>query len=425
MIHASPNSRRKTTMGIKSFSSAFLLGVLAISVLVLHERALGQQETILHNFGETQADGMDPYAGLIFGSDGNLYGTTAYGGDLYGGTAFQLVPNGTGGWSYNTIYSFDWQVVWNIYAGLTLGPSNTLYGVAGDGYAGDQIRGGTVFSLIPATNGSWTKKNLFQFPPSGLEGIFPYTNLISDTYGNFYGTAQGGRWDGGVAYELVATSNGLTYKVLHNFAAMGTTNASVPAAPLAFDSSGNLYGTTVYGGTYNTGTVFELVAQKNGAWSEKVLYSFNTGGEHQSVSGLAVDSSGNLYGTTSLGGAYGAGMVFELARGERASWSEKILHSFGDGQDGSYPNAGVVFDPAGNLFGTTGGGGAENGGTVFELEPAAGGQWTETILYAFGSFSDDGFVPYGNLILDADGNLYGTTLSGGAYSAGTVFEITP
>lgn len=193
------------------------------------------------------------------------------------------------------------------------------------------------------------------------------------------------------------------------------------------DATGNLYGTTQEGGAHASGTVFELTPSQGG-WTETVLYSFAE--NYYPEAGLLIDRAGNLYGTTEGGGTSNGGTVFELTPQAGGGWKETLLHSFAGG-DGSNPCAGLILDAAGDLYGTTQGGGTHSYGTVFELIPAGGGKWTEKVLYNF--TGPRGAYPYAGLILDAAGNLYGTTFAGGMYSScpygtnycGTVFELTP
>jgi len=224
-------------------------------------------------------------------------------------------------------------------------------------------------------------------------------------------------------------------KLLHTFAG-GTSDGEFPQSRLIFDTTGNLYGTTPLGGIYNSGVVFELTPQAGGGWTEKILYSFMNNGIDgiTPYGGLVPDASGNLYGTTSAGGTYGDGTVFELTPQVGGGWTEKVLFSF-NGTDGKEPyNGSLIFDTAGNLYGTTAYGGAFStlsGGTVFELSPASDGTWTETVLHSFNNDGVDGYTPYSGLVLDSAGNLYGTTAVGGTLSrcppigCGTVFELTP
>ena len=218
-----------------------------------------------------------------------------------------------------------------------------------------------------------------------------------------------------MVFELTPAGGGTwTEKVLYNF---GGTDGAQPAAGLIFDAAGNLYGTTAFGGTSDKGTVFELTPAGGGTWTEKVLFNFNGTGGANPQAGLIFDAAGNLYGTTFDGGAYNLGTLFELTPAGGGSWTEKVLHSFGNGTDGSGPWAGLIFDAAGNLYGTTRYGGSYGGGTVFRFSAQS-----EALLYSFSGA--DGKNPIAGLVLDAAGNLYGTTELGGASNQGTVFEIT-
>ena len=284
---------------------------------------------------------------------------------------------------------------------------------------------------------------LHNFQYNGTDGVLPFAGLIFDAAGNLYSTtSEGGTYGVGTVFELTpAAGGGWTETVLHSFG--NGTDGRGPNA-LIFDAAGNLYGTTSWGGTYTYGTVFELTPAAGGGWTEQVLYSFCsqtncTDGAHP-VAGLIFDAAGNLYGTTGHGGVYascnsgtGCGTVFELTPTAGGGWTEKVLHNFGNGTDGNSPSAGLIFDAASNLYGTTyvGGiycSGSGGCGTVFELTPAAGGTWTETVLYSFcpaGYPCTDGIGPEAGLIFDAAGNLYGTTVQGGRYDYGTVFELSP
>jgi uncharacterized repeat protein (TIGR03803 family) len=223
--------------------------------------------------------------------------------------------------------------------------------------------------------------------------------------------------------------------VIHRFGHTG--DGSVPSSGLVADAAGNLYGETVAGGTANAGTIYQLAppVSAGGAWTETVLYSF-TGKDGDGVrplGALAIDESGNLYGSTDQGGDANLGAVFELSPPSQAGepWVETILYSFTGGNDAATPQGGVTVDATGNLFGTAEGGGTANQGTVFELSPpiSNGAPWVETVLYSFQA-SADGALPFGSLAFDRSGNLFGaTTLGGGAlcggHGCGTVFELSP
>jgi uncharacterized repeat protein (TIGR03803 family) len=214
-------------------------------------------------------------------------------------------------------------------------------------------------------------------------------------------------------------------------------DGNYPAVSLVLDRSGNLYGTTSQGGTSGVGTVFEL-AQSNGVWSETILYNFcqqsNCADGSAPYGKLVLDSKGNLYGTAYFGGTYGCGVAFRLTKNAMGTWNETIVHNFGNGLDGASPSAGMTFDKSGNLYGTTSFGGAAGSncfggcGTVFKLTPTGDGQWTEAVLYNFCSqpSCSDGNSPSAGVVFDNAGNLYGTTEYGGTLEVdGVVFELSP
>lgn len=241
----------------------------------------------------------------------------------------------------------------------------------------------------------------------------------------------------GVALAFVLASTGLAqnrttkadapavaFKKIHNFDFVNGVNVY---DGLIADAAGNFYGTGGGGGAHDEGVVYELSSTPIGGWNERVLYSFGsvTGDGMYPRAKVTMDASGNLYGTTPLGGAFGQGTVFQLVPSSSGNWTETVLHSFGgNASDGITPYAGVVIDSAGNLYGTTSAGGMHNDGTAYELTPVSGGGWAETMLHAFGSDQEDGLFPLGELVLDVQGNLYGTTASGGK-NFGTVFELSP
>src|SRR5664279_2753958 len=289
----------------------------------------------------------------------------------------------------------------------------------------------TVSLFMTSTWAAAQERVLHNFNNNGTDGTFPQAGLIVDGAGNLYGTTvDGGTYGWGTVFELTPTAGGgWTETVLYSFGNNGT-DGMWPYAGLIFDAAGNLYGTTNSGGTYGYWTVFELTPTAGGGWTEKVLYSFNANGTdgYGPVAGLIFDAAGNLYGTTLGGGTYYSGTVFELTPAAGGGWTEKVLHNFNEnGTDGALPRAPLIFDAAGNLYGTTEYGGTyydSDLGTVFELTPAAGGGWTEKVLHNFG-IGRDGTDPLAGLIFDAAGNLYGTTEYAGNYGAGTVFELTP
>jgi uncharacterized repeat protein (TIGR03803 family) len=373
--------------------------------------------------GAVAQDGYNPYGGLVSDAAGNLYGMTSDGGAYdYYGMVFELTA--VDGWPEESLFSFDQIDGYTPYAGLIFDSSGNLYGTTRFGGAHGE---GTVFELIPKSDGTWKRKVLHNFNPNGEDGTYPTCALIFDSAGNLYGsTGLGGAHNNGTVFKLTPVAGaGWSETVLHNFNPNGKDGIS-PYAGLVSDSAGNLYGTTPGGGAHSYGTAFELTPKTGGGWTEKVLHNFNGEAGAYPKGSLTVDKAGNLYGTTIEGGAYGDGVVFELTPEAGGGWTEKALHNFNPSRkDGVSPYSGLIFDAAGDLYGTTIEGGGHNGGTVFELSPGTGGGWTETVLHRFDDKSTDGNTPYASLIFDAAGNLYGTTYSGGVYGAGTVFELTP
>src|ERR1022692_2790827 len=395
-----------------------LIATLAIFIAVLFvpsTRATAG-ERVLHSFANDRVDGNNPYSSLIFDAAGNLYGTTVGGGPSGDGTVFELTPGAGGTWTEKVLHSFSGGADGtHPYAGLIFDAAGNLYGTTDLGGAYGY---GTVFELTPAAGGTWTEKVLHNFNNEGTDGIERLGPLIIDAAGNLYGTTyQGGAYNSyGTVFELTPAAGGTwTEKVLHSFG--NGTDGLIPYGGLIFDAAGNLYGTTGYGGTNDLGTVFELTPAAGGTWTEQVLHSFGSGTDGAyPYAGLIFDGAGNLYGTTS-GGGTAHGTLFELTPAGGGTWTEQVLHNFGNGTDGAEPLASLIFDGAGNLYGTTSYGGSYGGGTVFRFNAQG-----EVLLYSFSG--TDGERPVAELILDGGGNLYGTTSGGGSEGEGTVFEIT-
>ena len=261
---------------------------------------------------------------------------------------------------------------------------------------------------------------------NGANGGSPLGTLVSDGKGNFFGTSlNGGKKNctscPGLVFEV--SSNG-TVTVIHAFSG---SDGLGPNGTLIRDGNGNLYGTTAGGGASQEGVAFELSPQGNGTWTETVLHSFGGGQDGVVPHGaIALDSQGNLYGTTNGGGTNNQGTVYQLTPQGNGTWSETILHSFGAAGDRGLPLGGVTLDSHGNIFGTSHGGGANSVGEVYQLVPKGNGQWTENIIYSF-TGSLDGGVPMTPVTLDASGNVYGSTQNGGNKFryGGTVFKLSP
>ena len=406
--------------------------VFFVVILAFAVSALASSETVLYNFcAQTSCvDGYIPYGSLVADSSGNhLYGTTYEGGAHSYGEVFELTNSG-GTWSQSVIYSFSGPSNNDgayPFAGLVMDAAGNLYGTT---YQGGASSEGTVFELSKSGS-TWTETVLHTFDDiSGDDGYYPYGTLVFDAAGNLYGTTQsGGKLGGGTAFQLKASNGKYTYKVIHGFTTSSST-AYYPYAGLVVDSkNGYLYGTTYYGGVvWNAGAVYQL-REVSGVWIFSVIYNFlgDSLGQY-SEAGLAVDATGNIYGTNYQGGAFNLGDVFKLTPGANNKWTQKIIYSFkGYAQkDGAYPYyAGVTLDSAGNLYGTTYQGGSStannlNYGTVYKL---TAGTYKESVLWSFGT-TGDGYYPYRGVIV-VNGKLYGTTNSGGLHGGGTVFEVTP
>jgi uncharacterized repeat protein (TIGR03803 family) len=426
----------------KIISLGLTLSLLALTGFMTATLASAQSETVLHSFDDMTGDGELPTAGLVSDASGNLYGTANNGGTHQIGAVFELISAAGGGWTETLLHSFSGADGFSPFAGLILDAAGNLYGTTewggGEGvsYCG-QDGCGTVFEMSRGTNGRWIEKVLHRFNPNGTDGLIPFAGLIFDTAGNVYGTtALGGAYNQGTVFELTPKADGSwSERILHNFNNNGT-DGEQPRASLIFDAAGNLYGTTYSGGVNGDGSVFELSPKTGGGWAEHVLHSFShksTDGRNP-FAGLIFDGSGNLYGTTVEGGSSesclnsyvtSCGTVFELMPHAGGGWSERVLHNFVlSATDGVNPQAGLIFDNAGNLYGTTYSGGAYNYGTAFELTPTTGGVWTETLLHSFGG-GTDASSPSAGLNFGPNGNLYGTGYFGGAYGTGAVFVITP
>jgi uncharacterized repeat protein (TIGR03803 family) len=362
-----------------------ILAVASLSTILAAGAWAEGTESVLYPF-TFHTDGGMPYAGLTFDAKGNLYGTTYFAGFIPGsiccGVVFQLTPNGGEGWTYKVIHTFTGPVT---------------------------------------------------------DGEAPSASVIFDAAGNLYGTTQEGGFCG-VAYELSPTPDGeWNETILHLFNNLENgviDDGCIPSSWLVFDKAGNLYGTTQQTGagdcmtSAGCGTVFELSPLPDGKWTEHIIHRFPREGTGDGISpygGLVFDSAGNLWGTTTVGGAASSGTVFEMTPKAGGGWDEHVAFSFSGDSTGWYPYAGLTIDPAGNLYGTAYYGGLSDGGVVFKMTPQAGGLLSETVIHKFAACNaaecPDGIEPYGGVAFDSAGDLYGTTEYGGA--AGTVCDTPP
>lgn len=454
-----PASRTQLAVSLFGiFLSAQLCLSLGLSVATA-------QETVLHSFDSNT--GSVPFTGVTLDKKGNVYGTTASGGNLTGncgtngcGVVYEIVHNSDGSWSDRTIYEFAGGSADGAFPdGLLTVDSRghifgtTIYGGNGSCDQGEYPGCGTVFELVHNSTGGWTESVLYHFQ-GGNDAAWPASRLTFDAQGNLYGTTQ---WGGstnacvpyeaptgcGTVYELSPNgSGGWTESVIYSF--KGGMDGLNPSSGVTFNTAKNiLYGVTGGGlpcsqylkGT-DCGTVFKLRRTPTG-WLKSTPYLFKGGTDgFEPLGDLVADEFGNLYGGTYFGGIttvkFGNGTVFELTPSGTVGWSESVLYRFTGLEDGGYVIGGVVFDTAGNLYGLAFGGGTSSqdngGGTAFKLSPGSSG-WSETTLFAFPG-GDGGELPYGGATLDSAGNLYGTLAFGGASSTlcpsgcGVVFQVT-
>jgi uncharacterized repeat protein (TIGR03803 family) len=401
--------------------------VIFAAALFLTSAWATDHETVLYNFGTNGNDGGGGTS-LIRDAAGNLYGTTSNGGiypcGIFGcGTVFELSPVAGGGWTEAVLHNFGDGTDGAQPNGLMMDAAGNFYGVTG---SGGLYGGGIAYELSPSQGGGWTESVLYNFSRGGGYGNGSYS-LIKDAAGNLYGTMfYGGTYGEGMVFQLSPNEGGeWTETVLHSFG--NGSDAAYPEAGVIMDTAGNLYGTTYGGGVNRIGAVFELSPRQGGGWTETILHSFNGSDGSGPWASLIMDAAGNLYGTTEQGGAYcppfGCGTVFEMSLDAGGDWTETVLYSFDNLPDAELPVSSLIRDGAGNLYGTTSEGGENDDGTVFEVSPRQGG-WKESVLHSFGNVND-GSVVFGSVVMDRAGDLYGTTLNGGAYYSGLAFELTP
>lgn len=381
--------------------------------------AMAATESVLYSFPD---EGTGYPSGSLYIRSGSLYGTGAGNPRDGNGQVFELTNKGSS-WKEKTLVTFDGVDGSMPFAGLIRDTNGVLYGTT---WSGGTYNGGSVFSLVK-NGGKWVEQTIWSFGVTSGDGTQPECNLVMDKSGNLYGTTSyGGAYNAGAIFELSNAAGVWTETVLHSFAGNG--DGLEPYAGLLMAGSDTFYGTTEYGGNYGDGTVYKLF-RSGGVWKLSIIYSFMGGSDgYEPLGALIRDKSGNLYGTTYAGGAWDVGTVFMLQM-TGGKWGESILHTFqfaNGSNDGFNPFAGLTWGQGGALYGTTSEGGTPGYpgvGTVFELTHS-GGTWTETILHSFEGNSD-GSYPQGGVTLDKNGALYGTTEAGGTGDLGTVWTITP
>jgi uncharacterized repeat protein (TIGR03803 family) len=397
---------------------------VVVSALLLLAPLAGAQEATLYSFSGG-VDGANPNA-VILGADGNIYGTAAGGGASNLGVVFELTPVSGGGWTSSVIHDFTGGVDGAAPNALIFGADGNLYGTAMNGGNVNCPAGcGTVFKMT-LVSGNWQLSVIHTFK-GRLDGHYP-SGVTFDATGNLYGTTlYGGTSNAGVVYQLAPTASGpWTETLLYTFT--GGHDGEWPSPRLTLDAAGNVYGTTWGGGIstrFGFGTAFKIAPVSGGGWQYTMIEAFQ-GSEGRGPGaypdfGVISDGAGNLYGTTE-GGDGDSGDVFRLKPNPLGGlWLYNVPHFFLGGAQGAMPNA-VVLDASGNLFGIAMNGGntaCQSGcGTIFSLQSEVAGPWPFTLLYSFTGDSDGSYP--NSLIEDAAGNLYGTASGGGG---GVVFEL--
>lgn len=412
---------------MQSIRSAHLLGrvlaiLAAITVLVSVTFAASTPHIIYSFAGGSDGEYLD--TDLVMDSLGNLYGTSVQGGDFASGTVWQLSPSASG-WIHTVLYSFRGGADGGEpYKGAALNNQGNLYGTAVTGGGGSCEGGcGVVWKLTRSGSG-WNQSVIHTFT-GGDDGSGPGTGLTVSPNGTLYGmTPTGGANGQGVIFEMKPTRNGTWhFSVIHAFT--GGNDGSGGSAGRLLRHKGSLYGVTTTGGANGKGVVFRLT-RSAGVWQLTTLYAFR--GQPDAgfpYGGLAFDSAGNLYGTTYYDGANNLGSVYRLTPQPDGTWTEDVLYSFRGGRDGSGSISNVVFGKTGNIYGTTSAGGAScDCGTIFKLTATADGRWKESIVYRFHGAPDGAFA-YNGMVGDGAGNFYGTTVHGGPTDDGVIYKFTP
>jgi uncharacterized repeat protein (TIGR03803 family) len=391
-------------------SVAFALVAVFLFLAGTSQSAQSQTYKIIYNFTGKGSDGSSPYGGPVLDSEGNLYGTT-YTGGIYGsGSVYRLAPNGSS-WNYSSLYSFKAGTdgVGPAFGSLAIAPGGGLFGTTEGGGYF-----GTDFSICACPG---HEVQIHQFG-RGKDGAQPIGGVVLDFAGNIYGTTSlGGAYGNGTVFEQTRSGYTWSEKVIYSFT--GGNDGTNPPSAVTLGAHGNIYGTTSLGGANGGGVVYELSPSGTG-WKQTVLYTFQGLNDGQNpVGGVVLDEAGNLYGTTFDGGANGGGTVYELSP-STTGWKFTTLYSFTGGYGGPYNKLSLV---NGNIYGLTEAEGANGYGSVFKLT-RADGAWTFTDLHDF-SDGSDGAAPYGSLAVDSAGNIFGTTNEGGSTNQGIIFEITP
>jgi len=400
-----------------------VLMVFALTALLV-SGAWAASTKVLFSFEEEA--GEYPDTDLIVDGAGNIYGTSVTGGDFGTGTVFQLAPSGNS-WTHTVLYSFTGlSDGGQPYKGVTLDAQGNLYGsaVIGGNFGACPEDGCGVIYKLTNSGGTWTQTVIHAF--NGADGYGPGAALTFDQAGNLYGmTPVGGANGLGVIYQLKPQPGGSwKFRVIHHFTG-GNDGSSGAAGRLLLAPDGNLYGVATTGGANGKGVAFRLKAAPDGRWQFRTIYAFKGQPDAGFPYGaLTMDAAGNLYGTSYWDGANNWGAVYQLAPTPGGGWKERVLYSFKGGSDGNSSISNLVFDAAGNMYGTTSEGGAGcNCGVIFKLAPE-GNRWRESVVYRFQGVPDAGFA-YNGMVKDAAGNFYGATVHGGDGNDGAIYQFLP
>lgn len=389
----------------------FALIAVLLFLASVSQPAQSQTYKVIYSFTGKGSDGATPYGGPILDRLGNLYGTTYLGGLFGSGSVYRLSPSGSS-WKYSSLYSFKGgsDGAGPAFGSLVIGGDRALFGTT---EAGGTF--GTVFAICNCLG----REIVIHRFGTGTDGAQPIGGVVLDSAGNFFGTTSlGGAYENGTVFGAKRSGHTWTERVIYSFT--GGNDGASPPAGVTVDAYGNLYGTTSFGGANGGGVVYKL-SRSASKWTETVLYTFQGLSDGQNpVGGVVLDPAGNLYGTTFDGGINGGGTVYQLSP-SGGGWTFTTLYSFSGGYGGPYNK--LTLDSKGNIYGFTNGDGANGLGSVFKLTSANGG-WTFTDLYDFIGGSD-GASPYGSVAVDSDGNVFGTAAVGGSQNQGIVFEITP
>jgi uncharacterized repeat protein (TIGR03803 family) len=399
------------------YKAATYLFVVATSLTM----ATATTTTVIFSCEEDEGEYAD--SDLETDDAGNIYGTTVLGGDFGSGTVFQLSPTANG-WVHTVLYSFTGGADGGEpYKGVTIDRKGNLYGTAVTGGTGSCEGGCGVVYKLTKSKGMWTQTVVHAFT-GGSDGSGPGARVTVSQDGTLYGMAPtGGVFGLGTIYKIRPISHqGWSFSVLHAFT--GGQDGATGSAGRMILRDGHLYGAVTAGGTYGSGIVFQLNPSGVGERDLKVLYSFRGQPDGSFPYGaILFDGSGNIFGTTYYGGDNGIGSVYKLSPQPVGEWSEQVIYSFQEGADGNSPISNLVFDMAGNLYGTTSEGGLGSG-TIFKLSPVGAGKWMETVVHAFEGPPDGGFA-YNGMVVDKLGNFYGATVHGGEEDDGCVYQFTP